>query len=99
MEEARDGDNAGDGGDAPAEVMEDPHPHQPRRQQAGCNCETGVETCPMDGNCLVTNVVYTATVETLDVLDEAVDEQSYTGLAEKWKARFYQHRSSFNLKM
>lgn len=76
MEEARDGDNAGDGGDAPAEVMEDPHPHQPRRQQAGCNCETGVETCPMDGNCLVTNVVYTATVETLDVMDEATEEQN-----------------------
>ena len=50
----------------------------------------------MDGNCLVTNVVYSATVETLDVLDEAVGEQSYTGLAENWKKRFYQHRSSFN---
>ena len=50
----------------------------------------------MDGNCLVTNVVYAATVETLDVMDEAVEEKSYTGLAETWKARFYQHRSSFN---
>ena len=34
------------------------HPHQPQQQQAGCNCDTVVENCPMDGNCLVTNVVY-----------------------------------------
>lgn len=73
------------------------HHHVPQQQQqAGCNCETGVETCPMNGNCLVTNVVYSATVETLDVLDEPTEEQSYTGLAESWKARLYQHRSSFN---
>ena len=50
---------------------------------------------PSEGNCLVTNVVYAATVETLDALDEAVEEQSYTGLVESWKPSFYQHRSSF----
>ena len=50
---------------------------------------------PIEGNCLVTNVVYAATVETLDALDEAVEEQSYTGLVESWKPSFYQHRSSF----
>ena len=81
VEEARDGDNACAFGDAPAQVNE-PHPHQPQQQQAGCNCEIGVANCPMYGNCLVTSVVYAATVETLDALDEAVGEQSYTGLVE-----------------
>ena len=49
------------------EVPEDDqqqHHHQPQQQlQAGCNCEGGVPTCPMNGNCLVTNTVYSATVE------------------------------------
>ena len=53
------------------------------------------QQCTLDGNCLVTNVVYSAKVETLDVLDEAVEEQSYTGLAENWKSRLYQHWSSY----
>ena len=35
VEEARDGGNAGDRGDAPVKVIEDPHPHQPWWQQAG----------------------------------------------------------------
>ena len=29
----------------------------------GCNCEDGVDTCPLEGQCLVDKVVYQATVE------------------------------------
>ena len=74
---AADDDGGRDGAGADGQQQQG-HPHQPQQQKAGCNCEGGVETCPRDGNCLVTNVVYSATVKTLDVLDEAVDEQSYT---------------------
>ena len=43
----------------------------------------------MNGNYLVASDVYFANVETLVVLDEATEEQSYTGLAESWKTRLH----------
>ena len=56
----------------------------------GCNCEDGVDTCPLEGQCLVDKVVYQATVE------EDNNVNTYTGLTvNTFKQRYYGHTSSF----
>ena len=51
------------------------------------------EDCPMAGNCLISSVVYQATVTT----EDNRPAQTYVGLTENsFKARFANHKSSFN---
>ena len=53
----------------------------------------------MDGQCRQANVVYGATVKTLDILGEPVDDsaETYTGTAYPvWKIRMYRHNTTFN---
>ena len=57
---------------------------------AQCNCRRGA-TCPLEGHCLQTNVVYQATVSTQGEPDE-----TYIGLsAPSFKKRFGNHKKSF----
>ena len=58
--------------------------------EPGCNCRTR-NTCPLDGNCLVRNVVYQATVTAENTAE------TYVGLTETtFKTRFNNHKTSFN---
>ena len=51
-----------------------------------CNCQRGVESCPLNGECLTPGLVYQATVSTND------GEETYTGLTERrFKDRLYEH--------
>ena len=64
-----------------------------RPTQPECNCRTK-STCPLNGNCLATNVIYQAT--TKSTTDQ---ERIYLGLTEgTWKQRSYQHKLSFKNK-
>mgnify|MGYP004361308217 CR=1 FL=1 len=56
-----------------------------------CNCRKK-ETCPLNGNCLATSVIYQATVKTA-----SDPEKIYLGLTEgTWKQRSYAYNSSFS---
>ena len=58
-----------------------------------CNCRKGND-CPLDGKCLVDNVIYQATVTT-----ESGNKESYIGLtSNSFKQRWTQHKSSFKNK-
>ena len=53
----------------------------------------------MNGQCRQANVIYGATVKTLDVLGEAVEDsaETYTGISYPvWKIRMYRHHTTFN---
>ena len=55
--------------------------------------------CPMSGQCRQANVIYGATVKTLDILGEAVEDsaETYTGISYPvWKIRMYRHHTTFN---
>ena len=57
-----------------------------------CNCR-GLADCPMTGDCLKSFMVYQATVTT----EDSRSAQTYVGLTEtSSKARFANHKSSFN---
>ena len=59
--------------------------------QPGCNCSGVMGPCPLDGKCLVSGVVYKATV-----VDTDNNTSTYTGLTSNtFKKRFYAHRSTF----
>ena len=59
-----------------------------------CNC-TNKDTCPMNQNCQISNIVYEATV-TSDLPD--CGEKKYFGLCEStFKTRFNGHKTSFTL--
>ena len=67
----------------------------PNRQleERTCNC-TRKETCPMNQNCLISNIVYEATLTSN--LPE-YGERKYIGLCEStFKKRFSGHKTSFN---
>ena len=54
-----------------------------------CNCQQGVETCPMSGNCQASAIVYKATVKANDG-----EEKTYTGCTDRtFKERHYGHRA------
>ena len=63
---------------------------QPRQdEEKKCNCRKK-EECPLDGECLVNEVVYQATVETKDT------KETYISLtANQFKARYRNHQMSF----
>ena len=53
----------------------------------------------MSGQCRQANVIYGATVKTLDILGETVEEsaETYTGISYPvWKIRMYRHHTTFN---
>ena len=54
----------------------------------GCNCRKKNE-CPLEGQCLQTNVVYQATVTS------ETSTESYVGLATHFKERYRNHNASF----
>ena len=65
---------------------------KPRDQRPKCNCRKKAE-CPMEGNCLVNDVVYKCDVT------RPLPKKVYLGLAEgEWKSRFYNHKLSFKHK-
>ena len=63
---------------------------QPRQdEEKKCNCRKK-EECPLDGECLVNEVVYQATVKTKDT------KETYIGLtSNQFKARYRNHQMSF----
>ena len=65
-----------------------------------CNCRYGPETCPLDGNCVHTDVVYGATVTILDDNNLPVDDEPlrYVGGTEHWKDRYHAHNRSFRVR-
>ena len=62
----------------------------PALQQSrdGCNCRKKNE-CPLEGQCLQSNVVYQATVTS------ETSTESYVGLATNFKERYRNHNASF----
>ena len=56
--------------------------------QPGCKCSGVMGPCPLDGKCLLSGVVYQATV-----VDTDNNTSTYTGLTSNtFKKRFYAHR-------
>ena len=59
-------------------------------QEVRCNCRNKKE-CPLDGKCLMSNIVYRA-----DVISD-IEKVSYVGLTEgPFKERFRNHKKTFN---
>ena len=60
---------------------------------AGCSCRKN-NICPLNGNCLVKNVIYKATVSTPN---DAKPDMVYVGSTRRsFKARYNEHKASFN---
>ena len=58
----------------------------------GCNCQGGPTTCPLNGNCLIDELVYKATVTRTDTHQK----ETYTGLTGgTFKTRYNKHMSDF----
>ena len=58
---------------------------------AKCNCQKGIQHCPVEGRCLTTGVVYKATVTS------QTGCEYYTGLTSRsFKVRRKEHNSDFN---
>ena len=61
--------------------------------QGGCNCHNKM-SCPMEGNCNVSNVIYEA--EVLKEGDNRGSGHFYVGMASgKFKSRYHNHTKSF----
>ena len=59
-------------------------------QQPGCNCQGGPATCPVQGKCQTSCVVYEATVKQIP----SGKTETYTGVtARTFKQRLYEHRA------
>ena len=63
---------------------------EPEQTDKNCNCRKKTD-CPLQENCLQTNVIYQATVTT-DTTTE-----TYVGLATNFKERFRNHKTSLKL--
>ena len=58
-----------------------------------CNCIKSIKSeCPLPGACNQQGVVYQATVE-----NKLGQKETYIGLANKFKKRFYKHRKSMEI--
>ena len=65
------------------------HEDQQQVQQPGCNCQNGVDTCPVEGKCLTDCVVYKATVTETG----SGNAETYTGATcQTFKKRWDSHR-------
>ena len=72
-------------------ILQSAETSQPQQDEGTktCNCRKKDE-CPLDGECLVSEVVYQATVKTQDA------QETYIGLtANQFKARYRNHQMSF----
>ena len=71
-------------------ILKNAETAQPRQdERKKCSCRKK-EECPLDGECLVSEVVYQATVNTQDT------RETYIGLtANQFKARYRNHQMSF----
>ena len=59
----------------------------------GCNCQGGLNSCPVDGACQTKDVVDQATV----LREDNGTKETYTGLTSRlFKDRYYKHRQDFN---
>ena len=76
--------------------------NQNEHESLPCNCppwRLRQGPCPLAGQCRQTNIVYGASIKTLDVLGEPVEdsEETYTGTSYPiWKIRLYRHNTTFN---
>ena len=62
-------------------------------QELGCNCIGGLTTCPVEGKCQTTGVVYQASVK--EITTGKIE--TYTGAtARRFKDRLYEHRADMN---
>ena len=61
----------------------------PVQDNVRCNCND-LTTCPLPGKCQIQNVVYQAITSTT-----SGETKSYVGVASNFKARYYNHTSSF----
>ena len=63
-------------------------------QVKGCNCNGGINKCPVNGQCLATDSIYEATVKA-----ETKDDKKYIGLtAPPFKIRHGNHKSDFKIR-
>ena len=66
--------------------------NQNEQSESGCNCQGGIGSCPVAGQCKKSNVVYRAAVTT-----DNGNTEYYTGLTgNKFKERYSGHKTSFN---
>ena len=66
----------------------------PPKPQPSCNCQTSKKgECPLPGACNQEGVIYQATVE-----NSKGEKETYVGLAEKFKKRYYKHKTSLETK-
>ena len=66
----------------------------PQKPPPSCNCQTSKKgECPLPGACNQEGVIYQATVE-----NSKGEKETYVGLAEKFKKRFYKHKASLETK-
>ena len=58
-----------------------------------CNCQGGLQKCPVDGKCQTKGVIYQATVTEKD----SGSSETYTGLtSRRFKDRLYEHTTDIN---
>ena len=68
--------------------------NNPGPAQRTCNCRTGIDNCPLSGNCLATSSIYQAKVSSES------ESTKYIGLASTtFKDRYRNHVKSFNHKI
>ena len=75
-----------------------PIPLEEEPELTNCNCseaKLATNGCPLQGECLATNVVYLAEVEETKV-DGKVEVEKYVGCTTDFKTRFRNHDKSFN---
>ena len=76
--------------------------NQNEHESLPCNCPAWKQRqglCPLGGQCRQANVIYGASIKTIDVLGDPVDEseETYTGTSyTAWKTRLYSHNTTFN---
>ena len=58
---------------------------------SSCNCKGGVESCPVEGKCLQSDVVYSAEVKTEQ------ESKIYIGSTQDFKGRYITHLSNTRL--
>ena len=69
-------------------LLSDHHQSQTQTSDKECNCRKK-DQCPLEGKCLIQNVVYQATFTT------QTSSESYVGLATNFKERYRNHTASF----